>query len=142
MARAGAFALPLGRDEKANSPQPEMVFLSNNLEWSPASIADLYWNRWTIEAFFKQTLQLAGFLGHSANAVRWQVWTALLVYVLLRFLAFLRGWAHGFTRLFIVTPQRPFFAGFCALLWDSHIHCTERNPPQKSKSRFRSPPLP
>ena len=42
-----------------------------------------YRNRWSIEAFFKQikqTLQLADFLGHSANAVRWQVWTALLVY--------------------------------------------------------------
>jgi hypothetical protein len=35
----------------------------------------------------KQTLQLADFLGQSANAVRWQVWMALLVYVLLRFLA-------------------------------------------------------
>ncbi|MDB6067599.1 MAG: family transposase [Pedosphaera sp.] len=34
-----------------------------------------------IEVFFKQirqTLQLADFLGTSANAVRWQVWTALL----------------------------------------------------------------
>ena len=47
--------------------------------------------RWQIEVFFKQikqTLQLADFLGTSANAVRWQVWTALLVYLLLRYLAF------------------------------------------------------
>jgi hypothetical protein len=46
--------------------EQEMVFLSNNLEWSPASIADLYRNRWSIEAFFKQikqTLQLADFWG-------------------------------------------------------------------------------
>ena len=124
--------------------EQEMVFLSNNLEWSPASIADLYRNRWSIEAFFKQikqTLQLADFLGHSANAVRWQVWTALLVYVLLRFLAFVHGWHHSFTRIFtlirtalwrrwdlasllqcygtasgafrfIATPQQPCFAGF------------------------------
>jgi adenine-specific DNA-methyltransferase len=28
---------------------------------------------------------LADFLGHNANAVRWQVWTALLTYVLLRY---------------------------------------------------------
>ena len=124
--------------------EQEMVFLSNNLEWSPASIAGLYRSRWSIEAFFKQikqTLQLADFLGHSANAVRWQVWSALLVYVLLRFLAFVHGWAHSFTRLFtlmrtslwrrwdlpdllrcygtasgsfrfIATPQQPCFAGF------------------------------
>jgi hypothetical protein len=42
-----------------------------------------------IEVFFKQikqSLQLCDFLGNSANAVRWQVWTALLLYVLMRFL--------------------------------------------------------
>ena len=48
----------------------------------------------------KQTLQLADFLGNSANAVRWQVWTALLTYVLLRFCAWLSQWGHSFTRLF------------------------------------------
>ncbi len=36
----------------------------------------------------------------SANAVRWQVWTALLTYVLLRFCAWLSQWGHSFTRLF------------------------------------------
>lgn len=81
----------------------EMVFLTNNLEWSPQTIADLYRCRWSIEVFFKelkQTLQLADFLGHNANAVRWQVWTALLVYLLLRFCVFLSHWSHSFTRLF------------------------------------------
>jgi hypothetical protein len=81
----------------------EMVFLTNNLEWSAQTIADLYRCRWSIEVFFKelkQTLQLADFLGHNANAVRWQVWTALLVYLLLRFCAFLSQWGHSFTRLF------------------------------------------
>ena len=51
----------------------------------------------------KQTLKLGSFLGHSANAVRWQVYTAWLVYVLLRFMAHLSGWGHSFTRLFAVT---------------------------------------
>ena len=58
-----------------------MVFLTNNFTWSAQTIADLYRCRWRIETFFKelkQTLQLADFLGHNANAVRWQVWTALL----------------------------------------------------------------
>src|SRR6266436_5005849 len=83
----------------------EMVFLSNNLEWSAESIVELYRCRWHIEVFFKQikqTFQLADFLGTSANAVRWQVWTALLVYLLLRYLAFLSDWSHSFTRLFTV----------------------------------------
>jgi hypothetical protein len=81
----------------------EMVFLTNHLEWSPQTIADLYRCRWQIEVFFKQikqTLQLADFLGNSASAVRWQVWTALLLYLLLRFCAWLSQWAHSFTRLF------------------------------------------
>lgn len=79
-----------------------MAFLSNHLEWSAQSIADLYRCRWDIEKFFrqiKQTLQLSDFLGNSANAVHWQIWTALLVYVLLRYLAFLSQWQQSFTRL-------------------------------------------
>src|SRR6266550_3094743 len=83
----------------------EMVFLTNNLKWSPRSVADLYRCRWQIEVFFKQikqTLQLADFLGHNANAVRWQVWMALLVYLLLRYLSYLSKWSHSFTRLFTI----------------------------------------
>lgn len=81
----------------------EMVFLTNNLEWSPLTGADLYRCRWQIEVFFKQlkqTVQLVDFLGHSANAVKWPVWTARLVHLLLRFLAWRSRWAHRFTRLF------------------------------------------
>ena len=81
----------------------EMTFLTNNLEWSAQTIADLYRCRWQIEVFFKQikqTLQLADFLGTSANAVKWQIWTALLVYLLLRYVAFLSQWSHSFSRLF------------------------------------------
>jgi len=81
----------------------EMVFLSNNVEWSAESIVELYRCRWQIEVFFKQikqTLQLADFLGTSANAVRWQIWTALLAYLLLRYLSFVSQWSHSFSRLF------------------------------------------
>jgi hypothetical protein len=82
-----------------------MVFLTNNLEWAPSSVAELYRCRWQIEVFFKQikqTLQLSDFLGNSANAVRWQLWTALLCYVLLRYLAHLSRWPGSFTRLWAV----------------------------------------
>ncbi len=92
--------------------ETEMEFLTNNFEWAPSTVADLYRCRWQIEVFFKQikqTLQLCDFLGHSANAVRWQVWTALLLYVLLRFQAFLSEWPHSFTSLFTMVR---------AVLWD------------------------
>jgi len=81
----------------------QMEFLTNQLTWSPTTVVELYRCRWQIEVFFKQikqTLQLADFLGTSANAVRWQIWTALLVYLLLRYVGFLTHWAHSFSRLF------------------------------------------
>ena len=90
---------------EVDEEEREMVFLTNNLTWSPRSVADLYRCRWQIEVFFKQikqTLQLADFLGHNANAVRWQVWTALLVYLLLRYLSYVANWGHSFTRLFTI----------------------------------------
>jgi len=90
---------------EVDGQEVEMVFLTNNLDWSAGSVADLYRCRWQIEVFFKQikqTLQLADFLGQSANAVRWQIWMALLLYVLLRFQGWINGWAHSFTRLFAV----------------------------------------
>lgn len=90
---------------EVDGQEREMTFLTNNLEWSPRSVADLYRCRWQIEVFFKQikqTLQLGDFLGHNANAVRWQIWLALLVYVLLRYLSHVSKWAHSFTRLFTI----------------------------------------
>lgn len=80
-----------------------LTFITNNFVWSAASVADLYRCRWQIEAFFKQvkqTLQVGDFLGHNANAVKWQLWMALLVYVLLRFQAWCSHWPHSFARLF------------------------------------------
>ena len=79
-----------------------MVFITNNFKWAAQSVADLYASRWAIEAFFKQlkqTLQLNDFLGHSKEAIQWQVWAALLLYLLLRFQAFLSQWPHSFNRI-------------------------------------------
>lgn len=88
-----------------NKKETEMTFITNNFEWAASSICDLYRCRWGVEVFFKeikQTLQLADFLGHSENAIRWQIWTALLVYILSRFLAWQSKWKHSFNRLFTV----------------------------------------
>ena len=98
---------------EVDGKQREMEFLTNNLEWAASSIAELYKCRWQIEVFFKeikQTLQLCDFLGHNKNAVVWQVWTALILYVLLRFVAFCNSWQHGFKR---------FFCLLRSCVWDS-----------------------
>ena len=81
----------------------EMQFITNNLDWSAYSICDLYLARWGIEVFFKeikQTLQLADFLGTSENAIKWQIWTALLAYLLLRLVGWIAEWKHSFRRLY------------------------------------------
>lgn len=80
-----------------------MVFLTNNFQWRPHSVTELYRCRWQIELFFKslkQDLQVADFLGYSANAIRWQIWMALLVHLLMRFLAWKSQWASHFGRVF------------------------------------------
>ena len=80
-----------------------MQFITNHFEWSAYSICELYLARWGIEVFFKeikQTLQLADFLGTSENAIKWQIWSALLTYLLLRLNAWLTGWKRSFRRFF------------------------------------------
>lgn len=80
-----------------------MQFITNNFEWSAWTVAELYRARWDIEVFFKeikQTVQLVDFVGHNRKAVQWQIWTALLTHLLMRFLAHLSRWNHSFTRLF------------------------------------------
>ena len=80
-----------------------MTFITNNFTWSAVTICELYRARWGVEVFFKeikQTLQLADFMGHNENAIRWQVWIALLTYLLLRFVAWKNAWKHSFSRLF------------------------------------------
>ena len=90
---------------KLEGKERRMTFITDNFDWAASSVADLYKARWGIEAFFKelkQTLQLAGFPGYNENAVKWQVWAALLVCLLLRFIAFQSKWGHYFFRLFTV----------------------------------------
>jgi hypothetical protein len=60
---------------------------------------------WDIELFFKQlkqTLKLSDFLGYSENAVQWQIWMALLTYIILRFIAYMSKWKGTFARLFTI----------------------------------------
>ena len=86
-----------------NGKPCEMQFITNNFDWSAYSICDLYLARWGIEVFFKeikQTLQLADFLGTSENAIKWQIWTALLAYLLLRLVGWIAEWKQSFRRLY------------------------------------------
>jgi IS4 transposase len=60
--------------------------ITNNLEWSASTIAELYKRRWYIETFFKllkQNLQIKSFLGTSPNACKSQIFIAIISYFLL-----------------------------------------------------------
>lgn len=66
-----------------------LVFVTNLLDLSPVTIAAIYKDRWQIELFFKalkQNLKIKTFVGTSANAVKTQIWTALICMLLLRYL--------------------------------------------------------
>ena len=86
---------------EVDGKEREMVFLTNNTEWSAATVAELYRARWQVELLFKelkQTLQLKDFYGENEKAVAWQVWTAMLVHLLLRYLAYCSSWKGSHTR--------------------------------------------
>src|SRR5690554_208791 len=62
---------------------------SNNLKWKASTIAELYRRRWDIETFFKllkQNLNVKTFVGTSENAVKSQIFVALIAYLLLELL--------------------------------------------------------
>ena len=64
-----------------------MIIATNDFKRSALAIAELYQQRWEIELFFKwlkQNLKIKKFLGRSENAVKIQIYTALIAYVLVR----------------------------------------------------------
>lgn len=66
-----------------------LVFLTNHHTLGASTIAAIYKDRWQIELFFKalkQNLKIKTFVGTSANAVKTQIWTALISMLLLRYL--------------------------------------------------------
>ena len=69
--------------------QREFEFLTNNFIWTATDIALAYKERWQIEVFFKfikQNLKIKSFIGTSPNAVMIQIWSALICFILLRYL--------------------------------------------------------
>jgi IS4 transposase len=78
--------------------QREIVFLTNHMKFGSTTIANIYKERWQIELFFKalkQNLRVKTFVGTSENALRIQIWTALIAILLLKWLHHLSkaGWS-------------------------------------------------
>jgi len=65
----------------------EIVLLTNHLGFAAGTIGRIYKERWQIELFFKalkQNLKVKTFVGTSENAVKVQIWTALIAMLLLK----------------------------------------------------------
>lgn len=63
----------------------ELTFITNQTNIGALQIADLYRNRWQIETFFKWikgNLTIKVLWGHSENAVKTQLWTAICTYLI------------------------------------------------------------
>jgi hypothetical protein len=78
--------------------QRQIVILTNHLEFGPTTIAAIYKDRWEIELFFKalkQNLKVKSFVGTSENALRIQIWTALIAILILKWLHYISkaGWS-------------------------------------------------
>ena len=74
------------------------TFLTNNMKFAASTIAAIYKDRWQVELFFKaikQNLKIKTFLGTNANAVKTQIWTALIAMLVLRYLQLMStfGWS-------------------------------------------------
>jgi hypothetical protein len=69
----------------------EFVFITNNMELEASEIAQLYKNRWSVELFFKwikQHLKVKTFWGTTMNAVKIQVYSAVITYCLVAIAAY------------------------------------------------------
>lgn len=72
--------------------QHQIEILTNQMDFGATTLANIYRERWQIELFFKalkQNLKIKSFVGTSENALRIQIWTALLGLLLLKWLHFL-----------------------------------------------------
>jgi IS4 transposase len=91
--------------------QASLVFLSNLLGFGATTIAAIFKCRWQVELFFeaiKQNLKIKTFVGTSANAVKTQVWTALIAMLLVKFLQLKAKFAWSLSNLIALLRQQLF----------------------------------
>ncbi len=95
-------------DPPQRKGRPEAAAAGLRVNSRRSSSCDLSLARWGIEAFFKkikQTLQPADSPGTSENVIKWQIWTALLTYLLLRLTAWIGEWKRLFRRFFALVKS-------------------------------------
>jgi Domain of unknown function (DUF4372)/Transposase DDE domain len=88
-----------------------LVFLTSHMGLAAATIAAVYKERWQIELFFralKQSLRVKTFVGTSANALKTQLWTALIAMLLVKYLQLKSSFGWSLSNLVALLRQQLF----------------------------------
>lgn len=96
---------------KVPNEDKELVLVTNHLEFGATTIADIYRERWQIEVFFrclKQNLRIKSFVGTSANALKIQIWTALIAILVLKYLQLRSSFGWSTSNLVALLRQQLF----------------------------------
>lgn len=91
--------------------EEELVFVTNHFDFGPNTIARIYKERWQIELFFKslkQLLRVKTFVGTSANALKTQIWTALIVMLAVKYLKLRSTYKWSLSNLVAILRQQLF----------------------------------
>lgn len=94
-----------------NVNERELVFLTNHLELPATTTAAIYKERWQIELLFKalkQNLRIKTFVGTTANALKTQIWTALIALLAVKFLQLQAKFPWSLSRLIALLRQQLF----------------------------------
>jgi len=88
-----------------------LVLLTNHLGLGATTVARIYRERWQVEIFFrllKQSLRIKTFVGTSANALKIQIWTALIAILLLKYLQLRASYGWSLSNLVAMLRQQLF----------------------------------
>ena len=100
------------RIEYWNADKQEiLVFFTNLLHLAASTVAEIYKDRWQVELFFKAlktTAKVKSFLGTSANAVKTQIWTALIAMLILKYLQMKSSFGWSLSNLAALLRQQLF----------------------------------
>ena len=91
--------------------QETFIFVTNHLRLAASTIDRIYRERWQIETFFKslkQLLKVKTFVGTTEKAVLTQIWTALIVMLLLRWLKLKARYGWSLSNLLAILRQQLF----------------------------------
>lgn len=113
-----------------------LVFLTNHHGLGASTIAAIYKDRWQIELFFKalkQNLKIKTFVGTSANAVKIQIWTALISMLLLRYLQLAARFGWSLANL-VALLRMNLFTHRDLMAWLNQPFATPPNPQTSSQT--------